>query len=93
MLLAVVLALALVGGAAAKTRLTVYLTHDQAVSIVKSLGGSVHSCKRRAPRHFTCRATFWKIRHEGEEVEPGVVVETSSEAIPEERTVEVWIGR
>ncbi len=69
-----------------KTRLI--LTHAEAVKLVRMTGGSVKSCKRVTARRFRCRAVYWSIRHEAEEVEPGVWVEIATEPVSEEVIVE-----
>jgi len=75
-----------------RIRYEIFMTAPEAVEQVRASGGSVHSCRRLALRHFRCRATYWSIRHEAEEVEPGVVVEIAAEPVPEELTVDVGLN-
>lgn len=89
-----VLALVLFGlmaGSAQASGYGVRLPRSEAIAMVKRTGGAVHTCKRLAPRRFTCTATYWREWHEGEEVEPGVVVETASGWESEEVTLSVGL--
>lgn len=86
-----VVAVGLLSGNAEAINYVIVLPRPEARQMVRESGGAVHSCRRTAPRHFNCRATYWTVRHEGEELEPGVITETNSEPIPEELTVSVGL--
>ncbi len=80
----------LLAGTAQALEYEIVLSAKEARETVKRTGGSVHSCKRVAPRRFRCTATYWKQWHEAEEVEPGRWVETANGWEAEE--VELIVG-
>jgi hypothetical protein len=65
----------------------VRLPASEARAEVRETGGFVHRCERLAPRRFRCTATYWKVEHTAEEVEPGRWVEVSAVPVAEEATL------
>jgi len=61
-------ALALLACATAPAANASSLSHRQAVAEVRATGGAVRACRRRAPRHFRCWASYWfELREENED--------------------------
>lgn len=67
------------------------LTYREAVEQVRASGGAVHRCRRVAPRHFHCRATWWYEQHEAEVEPDGTLVNETVTYIPEEGVCEVGL--